>query len=96
MDSQKYTHLLEQFGKRLKHLRKEKGKTQLDIEVATGINNGDISRIENGKTNIEFITIAKLAEALDIEMFELFHFEISISKKEKGNVPAKRAIKKRK
>jgi transcriptional regulator with XRE-family HTH domain len=96
MDSQKYNHLLEQFDKRFKQLRKEKGQTLLDIEVATGINNGDISRIENGRTNIEFITIAKLAEALDIEMFELFHFETSISKKEKGNVPAKRAIKKRK
>lgn len=83
MDSQKYTHLLEQFGKRLKQVRKEKGKTQLDIEVATGINNGDISRIENGKTNIEFITIAKLAEALEVEMIELFHFETAVSKKEK-------------
>lgn len=96
MDSQKYTHLLEQFGKRFKQVRKEKGKTQLDIEVATGINNGDISRIENGKTNIEFITIAKLAEALEVELFELFHFENSISKKEKGNVQANRLIKKRK
>jgi transcriptional regulator with XRE-family HTH domain len=96
MDSQKYTHLLEQFGKRFKQVRKEKGKTQLDIEVATGINNGDISRIENGKTNIEFITIAKLAEALEVEMFELFHFETSISKKEKGNAQANRTIKKKK
>lgn len=96
MDSQKYTHLLEQFGKRLKQLRKEKGKTQLDIEVATGINNGDISRIENGKTNIEFITIAKLAEALDVEMSDLFYFETPISKKEKGNVQASRTIKKKK
>jgi transcriptional regulator with XRE-family HTH domain len=67
-----------------------------DIEVATGINNGDISRIENGKTNIEFITIAKLSEALDVKMFELFHFEPSISKKEKGNVQANRTIKKKK
>lgn len=97
MDSQKYTHLLEQFGKRFKQVRKEKGKTQLDIEVATGINNGDISRIENGKTNIEFITIAKLAEALGVEMIDLFHFEISMPKaKEKGNVQTNRPIKKRK
>jgi transcriptional regulator with XRE-family HTH domain len=96
MDSQKYTHLLEQFGKRFKQVRKQKGKTQLDIEVATGINNGDISRIENGKTNIEFITIAKLAEALDVEMSDLFYFETSISKNEKSNVKTNKAIKKRK
>lgn len=75
MDTTKYTYLLEQFGKRFKQLRKQKGKTQLDIEVATGINNGDISRIENGKTNIEFITIAKLAEALEVEISVLFDFE---------------------
>jgi transcriptional regulator with XRE-family HTH domain len=31
-----------------------------------------ISGIENDKTNIGFITIAKLAEALVVEMFELF------------------------
>lgn len=96
MDSQKYTHLLEQFGKRFKQVRKEKGKTQLDIEVATGINNGDISRIENGKTNIEFITIAKLAEALGVEMSDLFHFETSVSKKEKDQQQRNRIIKKRK
>jgi transcriptional regulator with XRE-family HTH domain len=65
----------------------------LDIEVATGINNGDISRIENGKTNIEFITIAKLAEALDVEMFDLFYFETS---KSKGDTQAPKITKKRK
>lgn len=96
MDSQKYTRLLEQFGKRFKQVRKEKGKTQLDIEVATGINNGDISRIENGKTNIEFITIAKLAEALDVEMSDLFHFETSISKTKENYLHAKKPLKKRK
>ena len=93
MDSQKYTQLLEQFGKRFKQVRKEKGKTQLDIEVATGINNGDISRIENGKTNIEFITIAKLAEALEVEMSDLFYFDTHVSK---ANAKANRLSKKKK
>jgi transcriptional regulator with XRE-family HTH domain len=102
MDIQKYTSLLEQFGKRLKQIRKHKGKTQLDIEVYTGINNGDISRIENGKTNIEFITIAKFAEALNVEMYDLFHYDAPLpglkgqSKRNKISFKRKKTSKKNK
>lgn len=60
------------FGKRLKHLRKRKHLTQLDLEVESGISRTEISRIENGLKNIEFLTIVKLAIALDIELHELF------------------------
>jgi transcriptional regulator with XRE-family HTH domain len=40
----------------------------------TGISNGALSRIENGKKNIEFVTISKLADALEVELVELFKF----------------------
>ena len=60
------------FGKRLRQLRKNKNLTQVDLELLCSINNGDISRIENGQKNIEFITIVKLAAALEVELFELF------------------------
>lgn len=72
MEKKKYTAQLVQFGKRLRELRKQKGLTQLDLEVATGIYAPEISKIENGLKNIEFITIAKFAEALSVDLHELF------------------------
>lgn len=60
------------FGRRLKFLRENKGFTQLDLELESGINRTEISRIENGQKNIEFVTIVKLSEALDIQLIEFF------------------------
>jgi len=63
---------IEKFGHRLRHLRTGLKLSQLDLEVRSGINRTEISRIENGKKNIEFFTIAKLANALEIEIKDLF------------------------
>jgi transcriptional regulator with XRE-family HTH domain len=59
-------------GDRLHELREEKGLSQLDLELQCGINRTEISRIENGLKNIEFMTIVKLAVALDIELATFF------------------------
>jgi HTH-type transcriptional regulator, competence development regulator len=61
------------FGKKVNYWRKKKGLSQLDMEIASGINRTEISRIENGLKNIEFLTIVKLAIALDIRLHELFN-----------------------
>lgn len=61
------------FGRRLKELRKRKNLTQIDLEVKCGIDNGDISRIENGQSNIELYTICKLAAALEINVVDFFY-----------------------
>ena len=60
------------FGKRLKQLRQKSSLTQLDLELESGISRTEISRIENGQKNIEFLTIVKLATALDISLHEFF------------------------
>ena len=60
------------FGKRLRSLRKTKGLSQLDLELSAGINRTEISRIENGQKNIEFLTIVKLAIALEVDLLDLF------------------------
>jgi HTH-type transcriptional regulator, competence development regulator len=60
------------FGKRLKVLRGKAGLTQLDLEVESGISRTEISKIENGQINISFMTIVKLAEALDLEISVFF------------------------
>ena len=68
----RYKQEIQAFGKQLKRLREEKGYSQLDLEVGSGINRTEISRIENGLKNIEFATIVKLAIALEIEICEFF------------------------
>lgn len=60
------------FGKRLRGLREQRKMSQLDLEVRSGINRTEISRIENGLKNIEFLTLVKLAFALEIELVDFF------------------------
>jgi transcriptional regulator with XRE-family HTH domain len=68
----RYKIEIKAFGKRLKTIRQKKGFTQLDLELESGINRTEISRIENGSKNIEFYTIVKLAEALEVKLSDLF------------------------
>jgi len=68
----RYKHEITAFGKRLKAIRLRKGLSQLDLELESGISRTEISRIENGIKNIEFLTLVKLAVALDIELQQLF------------------------
>ena len=72
MGTNRYTYELTELGKRIRYFRKRNKLTQVDLELKTGINNGDISRIENGQKNIELYTIVKLAEALEVELIDLF------------------------
>jgi len=75
MGERRYKTELKSLGKRIKKIRLDKGLIQLDLEVKAGISRADISKIENGLKNIEFITIIKIAEALDVEVIELFRLE---------------------
>ena len=72
MGERRYKQELKALGKRIKQIRKDKGLTQLDIEVKSYISRTDISKIENGLKNIEFITIIKIAEALEVEIVAFF------------------------
>ena len=53
---------------RLKHLRKAKGFTQIRIQMLTGIDQSDYSKIESGKRYFTFEQCRKLALALDTSM----------------------------
>ncbi|MGO4293075.1 helix-turn-helix domain-containing protein [Chitinophaga sp. RAB17] len=66
--------ILKAFGSHLKKIREKKGMTLLNLEVKSGVNNGDISKIEGGKINLAFTTLAKLASGLEIKMSELVEF----------------------
>lgn len=53
---------------RLKELRKERGYTQLKMQMLTGIDQSDYSKIENGKRYLSFEQCIKVADALDTSM----------------------------
>ncbi len=53
---------------RLKELRIEKGYTQIKMQMLTGIDQSDYSKLESGKRYFTFEQCRKLALALDTSM----------------------------
>jgi transcriptional regulator with XRE-family HTH domain len=62
-----------EIGKRLRHLREEKKFSQGDIEKRTGLLRCYISRVENGHTVPAVETLEKLARAMEIPVYKIFH-----------------------
>lgn len=53
---------------RLKDLRKERGFTQVKMQMLTGIDQSDYSKIENGKRYYTFEQCVRIAKALNTSM----------------------------
>ena len=53
---------------RIKELRKAKGYTQVKMQMLTGIDQSDYSKIEGGKRHCTFEQCRRLAIALDTSM----------------------------
>ena len=53
---------------RLKELRKERGFTQIKMQMLTGIDQSDYSKIETGKRYYTFEQCVKIATALNTSM----------------------------
>jgi len=53
---------------RLKELRKERKMTQVKLQMLTGIDQGDYSKVETGKRNMSFEQCRQLALALNTSM----------------------------
>lgn len=53
---------------RIKELRKQRGYTQVKMQMLTGIDQSDYSKIENGKRYLSFEQCKRIALALDTSM----------------------------
>lgn len=53
---------------RIKELREEKGFTQIKMQILTGIDQSDYSKIERGKRWMTFEQCKRIALALDTSM----------------------------
>lgn len=60
------------FGERVREIRLYRNMIQLDLGEAIGMERSEISKIENGKKNVEFNTMVRLAEALEVELSDFF------------------------
>jgi len=72
MDNKEKAELLKRFGQQLKRVREEKGISSAELGRLTYIDKPHITRLEKGGTNPTLTTLIKLAEALGVEIHELF------------------------
>jgi transcriptional regulator with XRE-family HTH domain len=77
-------------GNRLKELRESKELSQGDIEKRTGLLRCYISRVENGHTVPAVSTLEKMATALEVPMYQLFHDGEASASVRKLNFPKDR------
>src|SRR6476646_3893924 len=60
-------------GAWLRQLREQRGLSQADMEKASGLLRGYISRVENGRTVPCLETLERLSAALDVPLYGLFY-----------------------
>lgn len=71
-----YNHLQQQFGEHLKKLREDHNISLRELSARCELDSSKISKIENGKTNLQLSSIFELAKGLEIEPKELLNFQI--------------------
>ncbi|CAA9198513.1 hypothetical protein FLA105534_02153 [Flavobacterium bizetiae] len=63
-------------GIHVRQLREKKGLSQQSLADDCNINKSQIARLEVAKVNTGIKTLAKIANALDVELKELFDFPL--------------------
>ena len=71
-----------QLGARIKELRKSKNITQEELVEVIGSDTNNLSRIENGKKFMSADKLVKIANALNVDIKELFDFGHILSDEE--------------
>jgi len=64
--------ILIKFGQRVREIRKEKNLSQEDLSFKADLHRTYIGMIERAEKNITLINIEKIANALNVEIKELF------------------------
>ncbi len=71
--------LLRLVGNKIKDHRKSKNLSLQDLAYSIGMEKSNLSVIENGKSNPQLLTYAKIAAALDISLKDLFDVEFEFN-----------------
>ena len=65
------TNRLQNIGKNIRKIRKEKNIPQIELAVEIGIDRSYLSEIENGKTNLTINILYAISDALHTDITEL-------------------------
>ncbi|MBS5801906.1 MAG: helix-turn-helix transcriptional regulator [Brachyspira sp.] len=76
----------ELLGLKVKEFRKQQKLTQEKLAEIIGVDNGYISKLEVGQNFPSISTLEKIADALNIELYELFQFTKSNDKDFKDEI----------
>jgi len=67
-------NILKLVGRRIRDLRKERGMSQELLGEKGGFHYSYIGQIERGEKNIALLNLAKIADALDVSISQLFTY----------------------
>ncbi|MEK4252106.1 helix-turn-helix domain-containing protein [Paenibacillus sp. FSL W7-1287] len=71
-------NILKLVGSKIRDLRKAKGLSQEQLGEIAGFHFSYIGGIERAEKNISLLNLAKIADALDSEIYELFAYTHSV------------------
>jgi transcriptional regulator with XRE-family HTH domain len=72
MDDAAKESVKRRFGARLRQIRKAQKLSQEKVGLNAGIDRSYLGQIERGESNVSLINIHRIAEALGVEVAELF------------------------
>ena len=76
MNKQDYDLFTKALGKHLRQLRKAKGLSMEQLAYKSEMEYRQIGRIERGEGSATVVTLLRLAEALEVDVKELFDFSM--------------------
>ncbi len=68
----KYKYICGRLGKEISRTRKEKNISQDDLAVVCNMDRSYLAEIEEGKANPSLKVLCKIAEGLNIQLWQLF------------------------
>lgn len=75
MNNNRDIYFIKRFGKNLRKIRKDKNMSQETLAIHADTSRSQIARIERGEINPTITTINRFAEALQIDIQNLFQFD---------------------
>jgi transcriptional regulator with XRE-family HTH domain len=75
MNKNRDIDFIQQFGKNLRKIRKDKNMSQENLAIDADTSRSQVARIERGEINPTITTVQKFAEALQIDIQCLFQFD---------------------
>lgn len=68
------SELLKKIGENIVYYRNKKGLKQIDLAIATNMEDSALRRIEKGRTNPTVLNLYRICTALNIELKDLLDF----------------------